>query len=69
MPLQDDIVGNMKGREPKKKGKKARPIAEVVAGLSPAQRSKLRARAEEIIEAIDSLEEPDVNAEEEEALL
>jgi hypothetical protein len=70
MPLDTEIAGAMKGDEPKRgKGKKARPVAEIVANLSPAQRSKLRARAEEILNAINALESENEEPTEEEELL
>jgi hypothetical protein len=72
VPLREDVAAAVKGdasaleRPQKGKGKKRSP-AEVVAGLSAKQRSTLRARAEEIIAAIDEYEaeneEEDVDAE------
>jgi hypothetical protein len=59
--LKEDILGALQGDDSALKSKggakaKKRSPAEVVAGLTSAQRSMLRARAEEIIEAIDAYE-------------
>jgi hypothetical protein len=54
VPLKEELLEGMKSKGAKKS--KRRSPAEVVAGLSAAQRSTLRARAEEIIAAIDEYE-------------
>jgi hypothetical protein len=61
MPLQDEIASALGGddRPLKSRGEgksKKRSPEEVVASLSPRQRSALRARVEAILEALDAVE-------------
>jgi hypothetical protein len=69
--LKEDILAGMKGdasalERPTGKGKSKKSPAEMVAGLSPAQRKVLRARAEAIIEALDEVEAAETEPEAEE---
>ena len=73
MALKEDVkaamAGDAKALDTKPTKGKGKSPAEVVAGLSAKQRKALRARAEEILAALDEIEaaESEPEAEEEEA--